>query len=608
VFGEGIFIMKSHDSIPWTSNCARDSHDRLSKMTLEQVVTKAAQVYGVNIASGFKKPREVRHCKEYSDRPFSFGNLRRAFFLKQSPGHSFTWQTHPVTADLESHSVFVFEFAMGNGSPIFQATGQFDLEVNGVNVLSFRVNKYSDMWWNNELEIAFSYTARTVKSGPLGVGITLDSHIVNEGWATFGLGLLRVPNRVLNDDKTIDVTIRSHSPGELSEQWVRVGDLPNVLVDNDYYDGLFRVCSNERIHATVGEYTYYMGDIHNHSGESRRLRGQGCGRASAEEVFQYARDVSNLDFFALTEHDWQMNEDDWRHILDLCKTYHAPGQFVTIPAQEWTSQNFGHRNVYYEREGAPLLLCDVEGRYNTIDDRNPSPVDLWQQLDEIGIPCMTISHHPSVGQFPLSMIEYYNPAYDPCIEIYSSWGSSEYAYNALTDGADRFEGLNVIDVLQRGIKVGFVASSDSHDGHPGNAQGAPGHRDHLFHYLGSGRTFVLAKELTRESVFEAIRQRRCYATTGAPIILSFTINDAPMGADLIVADPRVTIQIDVRGPSELERIDLVKNGAIVKSFIPLGRSFKHTFTDEALDDAHFYYVRVLQKDQEMAWSSPIWIS
>ena len=47
---------------------------------------------------------------------------------------------------------------------------------------------------------------------------------------------------------------------------------------------------------------------------------------------------------------------------------------------------------------------------------------------------------------------------------------------------------------------------------------------HQFHHLGSGRAVVLAEALTREAVFDALHARRCYATTGAPIVLDFTVN------------------------------------------------------------------------------------
>jgi hypothetical protein len=53
-------------------------------------------------------------------------------------------------------------------------------------------------------------------------------------------------------------------------------------------------------------------------------------------------------------------------------------------------------------------------------------------------------------------------------------------------------------------RVGFLASSDSHDGYPGVAQDKRSH-PHLFHDLGSGWIAVLADSQDRHAVFDALR-------------------------------------------------------------------------------------------------------
>ena len=40
-----------------------------------------------------------------------------------------------------------------------------------------------------------------------------------------------------------------------------------------------------------------------------------------------------------------------------------------------------------------------------------------------------------------------------------------------------------------------------------------------------------------------------------------------------------------------------------------GRTFEESLTDEdMLDGENRYYVRVLQRDGNMAWSSPVWVT
>jgi hypothetical protein len=123
---------------------------------------------------------------------------------------------------------------------------------------------------------------------------------------------------------------------------------------------------------------------------------------------------------------------------------------------------------------------------------------------------------------------------------------------------------------------------------------------------------VLARELTREAVFDALYQRRCYATTGEPIVLDFTLDGHLMGSELTSAQVsgRPHIRVAVRACANVDRIGICKNGHLV-AHNP-GMTSKETWDwvdldfDPAVDN--YYYVRVAQVDGEMAWASPIWIS
>ncbi|MDE0003833.1 MAG: hypothetical protein OXQ29_14180, partial [Rhodospirillaceae bacterium] len=78
---------------------------------------------------------------------------------------------------------------------------------------------------------------------------------------------------------------------------------------------------------------------------------------------------------------------------------------------------------------------------------------------------------------------------------------------------------------------------------------------------GDGRLAALARALTREDVWEAIRSRRVYATTGANILLDFRVNGAHMGE--IVVDEESgerSIHVAVEGMNQIDYVELVKNG------------------------------------------------
>jgi hypothetical protein len=142
------------------------------------------------------------------------------------------------------------------------------------------------------------------------------------------------------------------------------------------------------------EMRLYWGDIHGHSTASD-------GAFSPDEYYTFARDVSGLDFCALTDHDDVghnsnvpdhskfMTEDVWRALQDVTNRYNAPGRFVTLVGFEYSQIELGvegHRNVYYRGASGPLLH-DRDPRYNT-------PTKLLRAL--AGRDAIVVPHHPII--------------------------------------------------------------------------------------------------------------------------------------------------------------------------------------------------------------------
>jgi hypothetical protein len=163
-------------------------------------------------------------------------------------------------------------------------------------------------------------------------------------------------------------------------------------------------------------------------------------------------------------------------------------------------------------------------------------------------------------------------------------------------------------MLARGLKIGLVAGSDGHDGHPGNAQSPLVKHPHLFHFCGSGLTAVLCEALTRENVYGAIKNRKCYATTGVPIILDFQAGGHDMGSIIKDCQKAPRLYVKCEGTYSIKEIRIVKNGKIihVENCHNLW-NYELEFTDSAFKagDKANYYVRALQADMESAWSSPV---
>jgi hypothetical protein len=330
-----------------------------------------------------------------------------------------------------------------------------------------------------------------------------------------------------------------------------------------------------------------------------------------EENYEYARGPGALDVYALTDHEWQVGPGGSEDYLGLADQYEEENRFVCLPAFEHTSTLYGHRNVYFAEDGGEVIPAH---RGWTIDYYNPevavTPEQLWARLDAIGISALTVPHHPNATSHPLTW-DFHNPGYDRLMEVYSVWGSSEYHGDFPRGVSDRFRELTIRDALARGLRMGLIASADGHDGHPGNAQSPHVKHHHQYHHLGSGWVAVLCEHLTRQEVFDALYARRCYATTGVPIVLDFSVDGRIMGSEIEKA-PAASPELHVkcRGANGLDHVRIVKNGQVVLTVPCHGEwhcDITWTDPDFDRDQANMYYVRVVQVDRESAWSSPVWI-
>ena len=345
--------------------------------------------------------------------------------------------------------------------------------------------------------------------------------------------------------------------------------------------------SNPLVVAAAGERVLWA-DLHGHSNLSD-------GTGLPEDFFRYARDVAGLDAAALTDHDHHgapryldENEDVWESIRTAVRRSRAPGRFVSLLGYEWTSWLHGHRHVLYFGDDGPVR--------SALDPRHDAPPKLWAALR--GDTALTIAHHPAGGSMATNWAIAPDPALEPLVEIASLHGSSE-ALETPGPVKRTVEGSFVRDALDRGYRLGFVGSSDSHDGHPGCVQ-EPGRRS-------CGLAAILSRTATREAILEALRARRTYATSGPRILLRVALDGEPMGSAVGAALSR-TLAVEVVAPVPLARFDVVRSGRIVENVAGDSRTaiaFERELAD--LVAGEYVYVRAVQEDDGAAWSSPFFV-
>lgn len=306
-------------------------------------------------------------------------------------------------------------------------------------------------------------------------------------------------------------------------------------------------------HDDGAPFRLFWGDLHNHNAV-------GYARGSLERSIEIAQE--HLDFFAFTGHaSWHdmpiMPGDRHQKWIDGFEVHrrHWPktrklmrdassDRFTALLGYEWHSSRFGDYCMIFAEDQPELFLPDHVEQLLAFADAT----------DALAIP-----HHLAYARgWRGANFDHFNAAVSPVVEIFSEHGCSESITSPVGDFIRHSMGGRVTEntvqrQLERGLRFGFVASSDDHRGYPGA--------------YGEGLVAVWARDLSPASIFEAIRQRRTYAVTGDRISLDVTLNGRPMGAAIPHARDR---QLDVRvdAPDSIKMIECVRNGRVIERHFP----------------------------------------
>ncbi|MBQ4074559.1 MAG: DUF3604 domain-containing protein [Clostridia bacterium] len=587
----------------------------------KDLIANALAEEGVALANGVRSVNEISGYQYKGSEISSFMEVWAAYAITMSATDYMTWTTDAFNQDAPNGVVFINEFAMGNGDAFPQPNGQFDLYVGQEKLLSFNMKKHDHLFEENGVRMFLQAKKRRFTSD--GDCFTMDEFVRDECAYVEGVmylylsreALEQIPRAMFGAGDSIQFTLKSYNVDMVSKRWFRLGYSPMLMLMTNVYDGINTVLHGLTQRA-IGGKNVYFGDIHIHSWDTTYFKETGCGRKSVLENLDYARNVAGCDFAAITDHDWQMNAEDWVKLRQETESRNDEGKFVTLHAFEWTSTHYGHRNIYFRgnpdvpvgQTAFDFRRVRVPIKYGgpTIPEEDPTPAELWAWLDENNYEAISIPHHPNAYQFPMDFHYFFSEKYDRAVEIYSGWGSMMDASHPINTNAERIPELGIQHYNNSGLHFAFIASSDSHDGNGGDSN-VTLYKKQFSHYPGSGRVAVPADKLTRENIWQGIHSRHCYAVTGEPILLTFCAGEASMGDVITNFQGTLTFTFEVEGTYDLKHVTIYKNGIPLKRYTDLnGSCLKGSATDDHPECGAWYWMEVEQKDAEMAWSSPIW--
>ena len=313
-----------------------------------------------------------------------------------------------------------------------------------------------------------------------------------------------------------------------------------------------------------GECSGYWGDLHGQSGES-------IGLTTSRDYFEFARNKSFLDVTGHQANDFQVNNAFWNYLNELTAEYHEDGRFVVFPGYEWSGNTAvgGDRNVFFRDEGRQIRRSShalLEDR-SDIDTDAPSAAQLFEDLQ--GEDCVVYAH---VGGRYADITQAHDPCLETSMEIHSAWGTFEWL---LTDG------------FPLGHRSGVVCNSDGHKGRPGASY--PGAS--TFGAYG-GLTCFLTNDLTRDGIFECLRRRHHYGTTGCRMHMEVSVQfdqdatvferdpnafpdtkrstsrEVMMGDIVQTTASEATLKLSVLAHSPIERIEVRNGTEVLEIFRP----------------------------------------
>lgn len=331
------------------------------------------------------------------------------------------------------------------------------------------------------------------------------------------------------------------------------------------------------------DWNLYFGQLHAHTDISN-------GAGSVEEAFQYASQVDGLDFFAVTDHSDSFDNADMGAIdadgADISADWAAGkqaaasvtnGDFVGLFGFEMTwpeDKQLGHISTFNTPGWQTRDQADFENVPTALENYYKALTAVPGSVSQF--------NHPDTVHGDFERFDHYSPQYDAAVSLLEVAGE---------DGVVDCEYYDL--ALDKGWHVAPTNNQNNHNGQWGDASDA--------------RTVVLAKSLTEEALYAAMKDRRVYATQDSDLAIFYELNGTVMGSILPKSEEaEITVFLSDPTDEAIGSVEVVADGGegIVRQWVETPTKMLELSVPSGYS---YYYLRVTQPDGDVAVTAPVWM-
>lgn len=359
-------------------------------------------------------------------------------------------------------------------------------------------------------------------------------------------------------------------------------------------------------------YNYYFGNLHAHTGFSDGNKDSlVSGVSRPDGSYAYAKLSDDFDFLGISEHNHYSNNNNpgfeiqnYAIGLAMANAANQEGTFLTLFGIEYgVSSNYnGHVIIY----GFNQLIGWENGNYDIYNAKSDYDALFLKVKNNPAAFCYLA--HPYYTDFSTNQsfsgalaVAPYNAAYDSAIvglPLRSGLAFSQADdYNDYATGDYR---SYFRQMLFKGYHLGMGYDHDNHYTNFGRSNG--------------GRLVILAPSLSRANLYEAMQKRRFYGSDDSNAKLAFTLNGEVMG-NRVQGQTYPFIEILHNDP-DAENADSIKlfrgsanTGTLWAEMIAMthgNNTLQYTDLNIQPEKEYYYFAEIIQNDQHLMVSSPIW--